>query len=88
MQGSGLGFDEVEVGFGEFLGAFAEPEAGVEGLVVGDVLPGDGEAVGGVVHEGVEGVVGGGGIRFCEACAFFIKPRAGWRVLKRSRDFL
>lgn len=39
--------------------AVSQEKTGVGGLVVGDVLPGDAEAVDGVVHQGDEAMGGG-----------------------------
>ena len=52
-------YDERDGGTGGGFHAGAEEEAGVGRLIVGDVLPGDGEAILRVMHERVEAMLGG-----------------------------
>src|SRR5437762_2892806 len=54
---SGMLYDDVWPEWGFHV--VAEEEAGVRGLVVADVLGGDGEAILRVVHQGGDAVVGG-----------------------------
>ena len=62
LTGSGLcGKIRGDVWAGRFGHAVAEIEAGLGGLVVADVLPGDAKAILRIVHQGVEAMLRGNG---------------------------